>query len=31
MAAVLEARMNDSPDELRGRWHSGVVLKRDVF
>ena len=23
--------MNDSPDELRGRWHSGVVLKRDVF
>jgi AMP-binding enzyme C-terminal domain len=28
---VLEARMNDVPDELRGRWHSGVVLKRDVF
>ena len=23
--------MNDIPDELRGRWHSGVVLKRDVF
>jgi hypothetical protein len=23
--------MNDIPDELAGRWHSGVVLKRDVF
>ena len=23
--------MNDVPDELGGRWHSGVVLKRDVF
>jgi len=23
--------MNDTPDELGGRWHSGVVLKRDVF
>ncbi len=23
--------MNDYPDELGGRWHSGVVLKRDVF
>ncbi len=28
---VSEARMNDVPDELAGRWHSGVVLKRDVF
>jgi len=28
---VSETRMNDVPDELRGRWHSGVVLKRDVF
>jgi hypothetical protein len=31
IGAVLEAHMNDVPDELRGRWHSGVVLKRDVF
>jgi predicted Ser/Thr protein kinase len=31
IGAVLEARMNDTPAELRGRWHSGVVLKRDVF
>jgi hypothetical protein len=23
--------MNDVPEELAGRWHSGVVLKRDVF
>jgi len=23
--------MNDYPDELGGRWRSGVVLKRDVF
>ncbi len=23
--------MNDVPKELHGRWHSGVVLKRDVF
>ena len=23
--------MNDIPAELAGRWHSGVVLKRDVF
>ena len=23
--------MNDYPDELGGRWHSGTVLKRDVF
>ncbi len=23
--------MNDTPDELGGRWISGVVLKRDVF
>jgi len=23
--------MNDTPEELVGRWHSGVVLKRDVF
>ncbi len=23
--------MNDYPDELGGRWQSGVVLKRDVF
>jgi len=23
--------MNDYPDELAGRWQSGVVLKRDVF
>ncbi len=23
--------MNDIPDELAGCWHSGVVLKRDVF
>jgi hypothetical protein len=23
--------MNDTPDELGDRWHSGVVLKRDVF
>jgi hypothetical protein len=23
--------MNDLPEELGGRWHSGVVLKRDVF
>jgi predicted Ser/Thr protein kinase len=23
--------MNDTPDELGGRWRSGVVLKRDVF
>jgi hypothetical protein len=22
---------DDVPEELRGRWHSGVVLKRDVF
>lgn len=28
---MLEARMNDVPEELRGRWHSGVVLKRDLF
>jgi len=28
---MLEARMNDIPDELAGRWRSGVVLKRDVF
>jgi predicted Ser/Thr protein kinase len=23
--------MSDTPDELGGRWHDGVVLKRDVF
>ncbi len=23
--------MDDVPDEIGGRWHSGVVLKRDVF
>src|SRR5580692_10721702 len=23
--------MNSTPDELLGRWQSGVVLKRDVF
>ncbi|MGA8953344.1 MAG: serine/threonine protein kinase, partial [Xanthobacteraceae bacterium] len=23
--------MNDVPKELHDRWHSGVVLKRDVF
>jgi hypothetical protein len=23
--------MNDGPTELGGRWHSGIVLKRDVF
>ena len=23
--------MNDTPDELAGRWHASVVLKRDVF
>jgi hypothetical protein len=23
--------MNGTPDELTGRWQSGVVLKRDVF
>jgi len=28
---VLETCMNDVPAELGGRWHSGVVLKRDVF
>jgi predicted Ser/Thr protein kinase len=28
---MLEAHMNDVPDELAGRWRSGVVLKRDVF
>jgi len=28
---MLQARMNDVPDELGGRWRSGVVLKRDVF
>jgi len=29
--ALKSPRMNDTPDELGGRWHSGVVLKRDVF
>lgn len=28
---MLEARMDGVPDELGGRWRSGVVLKRDVF
>ncbi len=31
MPPCSKPRMNDSPDELGGRWHSGVVLKRDVF